>query len=307
MSRLLRPLLFLGGISSDGSSAAAFAPNRLEIGVAPVAKATTIGASKKLWSPNQMPLRTTPTLFESNNDDESTNDDNVSSSSPRIDATSADTTDNESLFQRFLSPRIDDPGLPLTDVLLAQIVAPTFQIYWLVLNRAPNPTWLQPISSYFGEAPELAPRGSLLAPTLIHGAGLAVCWLAGALAAKMYEREAFTLKETAAEANIRDGYPAESNGVSLLDSISRYDTIIVRLIQAGAFASGILILSTQLDLLLEFKRYIQYGESEETDLRILVGTVEVINDIFWEALVLSSWRIIHANFMSNPDNRLKRF
>ena len=56
-----------------------------------------------------------------------------------------------------------------------------------------NPSWLTPIGTYFGEAPELAPRGSLLAPTLIHGAGLAVCWLSGALAGRMFEREAFTL------------------------------------------------------------------------------------------------------------------
>eukprot|EP00581_Thalassiosira_minuscula_P020167 CAMPEP_0183721338 /NCGR_PEP_ID=MMETSP0737-20130205/13645_1 /TAXON_ID=385413 /ORGANISM="Thalassiosira miniscula, Strain CCMP1093" /LENGTH=202 /DNA_ID=CAMNT_0025951327 /DNA_START=362 /DNA_END=970 /DNA_ORIENTATION=+ len=201
---------------------------------------------------------------------------------------------NNSPFQRFLSPQIDDPGLPLTDVLLAQIVAPTFQIFWLSLNRAPNPTWLQPIGSYFGEALELAPRGYALAPTLIHGAGLAVCWLAGALAARMFERDAFTVKES-------------KGGGGFFDSIGKYDTIIVRLIQAGAFASGILIVSTQLDLLLEFKGYVQYGESEETDFRLLVATLEVINDIFWEALVLSSWRIIHANYMSSPDNRLRRF
>jgi hypothetical protein len=100
-----------------------------------------------------------------------------------------------SILDRFLSPKIDDPGLPLTDVLLAQIVAPSLQTFWIFAAHAPSPSWLRPLSSYFGEAPELAPRGSLLAPTLIHGAGLAVCWLAGALAARMYEREAFELKE----------------------------------------------------------------------------------------------------------------
>jgi hypothetical protein len=82
---------------------------------------------------------------------------------------------------------------------------------------------------------------------------------------------------------------------------------VSRLIQAGAFATGILIVSTQLDLLLEFKRYVQYGESEETDLRILVATVELINDVVFEALVLGSWRVIHAGFMSNTGNRSKRW
>lgn len=220
----------------------------------------------------QTPIQTT-ILFESDNNDTPSN--------------------NNSLLQRFLEPKIDDPGLPLTDILVAQIVAPTFQIYWLVLNQAPLPSWLQPISSYFGEAPELAPRGSLLAPALIHGAGLAVCWLLGALAAKSFEQEAFTLKG--------------DRRASIIDNIGRYDTILVRLVQAGAFASGILIFSTQLDLLLEFGRYVQYGESEQTDLRLLVATVEVINDIFWEAVILSSWRLIHANFMSTPSNRERQF
>ena len=200
---------------------------------------------------------------------------------------------NNSLLQRFVSPQIDDPGLPLTDILIAQIVAPTFQIYWLTLAHAPKPSWLLPISSYFGEAPELAPRGSYLAPALIHGAGLAVCWLAGALAAKSFEREAFTVKGT--------------KRASIIDNIGRYDTIIIRLVQAGAFASGILIISTQIDLLLEFGLPIQYGESDETDLRLLVATVEVINDILWEASVLCSWRLIHANCMSTPQNRRREF
>jgi hypothetical protein len=103
--------------------------------------------------------------------------------------------DDKSILQRFLSPKIDDPGLPLTDVLLAQIVAPSFQTFWIFAAHAPSPSWLRPLGSYLGEAPELAPRGSLLAPTLIHGAGLAVCWLAGALAARFYEKESFILKD----------------------------------------------------------------------------------------------------------------
>jgi hypothetical protein len=235
------------------------------------------GHSVRITSPVKIsackPIQTT-ILFESDNNDTPSN--------------------NNSLLQRFLEPKIDDPGLPLTDILVAQIVAPTFQIYWLVLNQAPLPSWLQPISSYFGEAPELAPRGSLLAPALIHGAGLAVCWLLGALAAKSFEQEAFTLLKGDRRA-------------SIIDNIGRYDTILVRLVQAGAFASGILIFSTQMDLLLEFGRYVQYGESEQTDLRLLVATVEVINDIFWEAVILSSWRLIHANFMSTPSNRERQF
>lgn len=217
--------------------------------------------------------------------------------------------DNDVLLQRFLSPKIDDPGLPLTDVLLSQIVAPTIQLYWIFVAQAPLPSWARPISSYFGEATELAPRGSLLAPTLIHGAGLAVCWLAGALAARSFERDAFTLSSVGSnnDNNNNEDYDAGAGKLSIGDTIRQYDTVLIRLFQAGAFASGILIVSTQIDLLLEFQRYIQFGESEETDFRLLLASVEVINDIFFEALVLASWRIIHANFMSTPSNRMRRF
>lgn len=200
----------------------------------------------------------------------------------------------ESLLKRFTDPIIDDPGLPLTDALLAQIVAPTFEVYWLLLNKAPSPSWLAPIGRYFGETPELAPRGSLLAPALIHGAGLAVCWGAGALAARMYEKEAYTLNS--------------NKGSNNNNIIGEYASILGKLVQAGAFSIGILIISTQIDLLLEFHgRFVQLGESDETDFRLLVAIVEVINDIFWEALVLCTWRIVHSNFMSDADNRFKRF
>ncbi|EJK67047.1 hypothetical protein THAOC_11966 [Thalassiosira oceanica] len=124
--------------------------------------------------------------------------------------------------------------------------------------------------------------GSLLAPALIHGAGLAVCWLAGALAARSWEREAFT---------VGPAEGGEGEGVGLL---GRYGTVLSRLFQAGAFASGVLILSTQTDLLLEFGRYVQYGESDSTDLRLAVATVEVASDIFWEAVVIGTYQVRRA-------------
>ena len=145
-----------------------------------------------------------------NDDDLETTDQNIEPIQQFRQETPSE-TETESILQRFLSPKIDDPGLPLTDVLLAQIVAPSFQTFWIFAAHAPTPSWLRPLGSYFGEAPELAPRGSLLAPVLIHGAGLAVCWLAGALAARFYEEDSFTLKEV------------ESN--SLLDRIGSYKPV----------------------------------------------------------------------------------
>ena len=258
---------------------------------APSSLQRTASFGRKSSSSDIRWYRQTTTLFADSNDDKDEQPPQLMNDDNNI----------NDLFQRFLSPQIDDPGLPLTDVLLSQIVAPTFQLYWVFVAHAPLPSWARPISSYFGEATELAPRGSLLAPTLIHGAGLAVCWLAGALAAKSFERDAFTLTN--------NNYDDENGGsrLSIGEKIKQYDTVLLRLFQAGAFACGILIVSTQVDLLLEFKRYVQFGESDETDFRLFLAGAEVINDIFFEALIISSWRIIHANFMSTPMNRSRRF
>jgi len=179
-------------------------------------------------------------------------------------------------LDRFLSPKIDDPGLPLTDVLVAQIIGPSLEIAWLSLNHAPSPSWLRPI---FQTSALYTSRGSLLAPALIHGAALATCWIIGALAAKTYELEAIV--------------PNEKNG---------YGTILWRVCQAGAFASGLLILATQLDLLSEFGRWVQLGESEETDFRLLLAAVELINDIFFEAITLITWRLFLASQSRRPSS-----
>lgn len=179
--------------------------------------------------------------------------------------------------QRFLSPKIDDMGLPVADALIAQVVAPTFQILWLFSNRAPIPTWLCPIS---GNGLLFNAGGSFLAPTLIHGAGLAFCWITGALAAKAYESDAFDV--------------GEGKG---------YGTIIIRILQAGSFAAGLLILSTQIDLLLEYGRWVQLGESNDTDIRLLNAIVELTRDIFFEALVVGSWRLYRASLTNDPSGR----
>ena len=287
VSSLYMLLLQCAAVLIASSSAFQIAPSSLVV----QRRTTSFAGCNTSWY-----NRHTTTLFADSNDDK--NDEQ--SEPPQL--MKDDNSNTNDLFQRFLSPKIDDPGLPLTDVLLSQIVAPTFQLYWVFIAHAPLPSWARPISSYFGEAAELAPRGSLLAPTLIHGAGLAVCWLAGALAAKSFERDAFTLTNN-------NNYNDENSGnnLSIGEKIKQFDIVLLRLFQAGAFACGILIVSTQLDLLLEFKRYVQFGESEETDFRLLLASVEVINDIVFEALVISSWRIIHANFMSTPTNLTRRF
>ena len=162
-------------------------------------------------NPTSYPKYVTIYASPHSEDDEIPGDAVINSTSLQSTESKPDDNEEISILQRFLSPKIDDPGLPLTEVLLAQIVAPSFQIFWVFAAHAPSPSWLRPLGSYFGEAPELAPRGSLLAPTLIHGAGLAVCWLAGALASKFYEKESFTLKE------VKSG--------SVWERIKSYDTV----------------------------------------------------------------------------------
>jgi hypothetical protein len=173
------------------------------------------------------------------------------------------------IFQRFSNPIIDDPAMPLTEAGLVQIVAPTMQLFWLVSLESPYPSWAQPLVDT-----TFTTQGAFVAPTLIHGAGLACCWLLGCLAAKAYEKPNFRVNN-------------EQGG---------YTRIVSSTIQAGAFASGILILATQFDLYQEFHGYVQLGESALIDARIYRALVEVVNDIFFEFMVLLSWKLFRSNF-----------
>ncbi|KAL3910749.1 MAG: hypothetical protein SGILL_007570 [Bacillariaceae sp.] len=166
---------------------------------------------------------------------------------------------HEGILDRFLDPKIEDPQLPLTEAGLAQIAAPTLELFWLRLNSSPFPSWATPLYDY-----TFTPRGSLFAPTLVHGAGLACAWLLGGLAAKAYEKEAYE---------------------------SDLPTVVFSTLKAGAFATGILILGTQFDLYQEMGGYVQVGDSPETDLRIYQALVEVIDDIVFEAITLLVWRV----------------
>lgn len=174
---------------------------------------------------------------------------------------------------RFLRPRIDDRGLVLADALVAQVVAPTAEIAWLSLAGAPRPSWLRPLflSSSFGP-------GGVLAPTLVHGADLALCWTAGALAAEAYERGAFDV--------------SSSSG-------GDYGVVVSRVLRAGAFATGLLVLSTQARLFFELG-FVRFGEGgEAVDLRLLTTAAELVNDVFFEAVVLTSWRLYRASLTAN--------
>lgn len=172
----------------------------------------------------------------------------------------------DDFFSRFTDPVLDDPALPLTDVSVAQIVAPALQVFWYIGSGSPRPSWLQPI--LFTQLFDT--RGSLVAPTLIHGAELACCWLLGALAARSYEAR------------------------NIDPTIEGYGTVVWSVLKAGMFATGLLILGTQTDLYYEFGKYVQYGDSPVTDLRIVQATTELVNDVVFEATLLLSVRLFLA-------------
>jgi hypothetical protein len=168
---------------------------------------------------------------------------------------------NDSILDRFTSPKIDDPWLPLNEAGVAQVVAPTLQLFWLVAAGSPYPSWASPLYD-----PTFAARGAILAPTLVHGAGLASCWLVGCVAAKAFEKEAYE---------------------------GSYGQVFVSTLKAGAFACGILVLGTQFQLYQDIG-FAQPGDSPETDVRIYRALVEVFNDISFEGVTMLSYRMIRC-------------
>lgn len=194
----------------------------------------------------------------------------------------------ESVWTRFASPVIDDPGLPLADVVVAQIIAPSAQIAWLSGQHAPQPTWLAPLFGHAAAGPFSTRQGSFVAPALIHGAALASCWIVGALAAKAYERQNI--------APVQRRVPTEASkdvfGAS--DVVWDYGSVVTAVAKGGAFATGLLILASQADLYLEYGRWVQLGESDDVDFRLLVALAELINDVFFEAVTIAAWRLFLA-------------
>mgnify|MGYP004250500695 FL=1 len=112
----------------------------------------------------------------------------------------------------------------------------------------------------------------LVAPTLLRGATLSTCWFGGALSARLYARDAYD-------------FPPP-NGAD-----DRFAVTFKRTLQAGAFATALLIFSTQLRLLLTFGFWPQLGDSPASDAEILRQFSDLVRDGLTEALVLMSWRL----------------
>jgi len=179
------------------------------------------------------------------------------------------------LRARFLSPRIDDPGLPFADALVC-IGGALFIAQWALSPtiplgiKIPPPSWLVPAAL----PPTIDWRGiPYILPTLAHGSELAFCWVLGALAANAYESEAYT--------------------GTLREAISRTW-------RAGAFAVGVLLLSTQLATSISLSSQgldpasvvttagIDSGSS--ADVQIITSLFEVVCDVGVQAVQLTLFR-----------------
>lgn len=169
------------------------------------------------------------------------------------------------LSKRFTSPKIDDQGLVIADALISGVVAPGLEAIVCTVAGLPPPSWL----GAFG-------RGRLVAPVLVRGVNLASCWIAGALAACCYEREVY------------DFPPPDGQE-------SRYATTFSRVLQAGSFATALLLFSTQLQVTVHYGFGVQFGDSPETDATLFRIADDVLRDVGTEALVLLSWRLARTN------------
>lgn len=167
------------------------------------------------------------------------------------------------IASRFISPVIDDPGLPYADMLV--VMSGTLVLSILILSSAlpvPLPGWLTPLPGMEGL------RGlPYILPAIEHGSGLALCWLLGAVAARAFESEAYS---------------------------SSLGNAIKRTWSAGAFAIGILLMSTQLGTFIVMTIDQQspfLGDSIEADMRLVAIANEVILDCFVQAIGLTLFRI----------------
>lgn len=174
-----------------------------------------------------------------------------------------------SLFARILTPRVDDLGLPIADSLVC--VAANVVLATVVLaGGLPRPSWL--VAATF--VPRIRALPYVL-PAVGHGLSLASCWVLGAFAAAAYRKEAY-------------GATGASGA-------------LVSTLQAGAFATGILIASTQLHL------YLTVGNgavldasfpSTTADMEVLQAAFDVAVDVTVQAAALLAWRQYRAQLFS---------
>ena len=178
------------------------------------------------------------------------------------DAWDAGVENGKEILARFTNPVVDDQGLIIADALIAGVVAPGLEAIVCTAAGVPLPLW----ASAFGSR-------KLVLPVLVRGATEATCWYAGAVSARLYARDAYDFPP-----------PAGAD--------DRFATTVKRTLQAGSFATALLIGATQLQLALRYGFPApQLGDSPETDMALLRTLDDLLRDIATEALTLLSWRV----------------
>lgn len=157
-----------------------------------------------------------------------------------------------------------DRGLPIADALVATSAQAV--VAAVALATGTRPSWL---STPFGPSWRGA---AYVLPAIAHGAKLASVWVCGALAARAYERRAF------------DGSLGEAVG---------------RTLRGGCFATGLLILVTQIEV---GHRFAEAGlgdpvmnASREGDAIVNGAVSELVVDVVSEATAIVGWRVVRWN------------
>lgn len=181
----------------------------------------------------------------------------------------------DAFYYSFLSPKIEDPALVLQDVLLSGVAVPALLILICIATSSYVPRWLvADLMTSDGIYTQIA-QGSLLMPTLKHGAGLSLCWIVGVLSVRGFQGAATSSRDL---------------GATLM------------LTSRAGFVAALLWWLGML-LQLQFLGIVPdtFGQCAMTDRTCLEADAKVIQyyfdatlDIGLEALVLTVWRLSYA-------------
>ncbi|KAG8462729.1 hypothetical protein KFE25_004705 [Diacronema lutheri] len=174
------------------------------------------------------------------------------------------------VLRRFLTPRVDDLGLPIADSLVCLSV-PVLVATVVLAGGLARPSWL--VAAPFVPRVRALP---FVLPAVGHGLSLASCWVLGAFAAAAYRKEAY-------------------------GSTGSTRTVLSYTLRAGAFATGLLIFSTQAQLQLTLGgtavgAWAEPGfPSTAADMLIVQRTAELALDVGLEAVAMTAWRLYRAS------------